>query len=71
MLTQVSHTNGHLLTPFRALLQTEEEISTSQFHTSDLYASSQTSDEEAGSRSCSSTTDLVKLLIAIRESDRF
>lgn len=37
MLTQVSHTNGHLLTAFRALSQTEEEISTSQFHTSDLY----------------------------------
>lgn len=37
MLTQVSHTNGHLLTAFQALSQTEEEISTSQFHTSDLY----------------------------------
>lgn len=37
MLTQVSHRNEHLFTPFRALSQTEEEISTSQFHISDLY----------------------------------
>ncbi|KIR50668.1 hypothetical protein I315_06164 [Cryptococcus gattii Ru294] len=53
-----SPANEHLLTPLRALSQTEEESSTSQFPTSDLYASSLSSDEDVRSRFSSSTTGL-------------